>query len=140
MVRAGIALYGGIKALEKPAIQNTVTLKDILCRCIALKKAKKWVWWHLYCPTRMKIAVLAIGYADGYAVNSVIGQNAIIIGSCAVIGRVSMDMVTVDVGHIDTISEETMRMLGPDYDVNAMAQDGEIITYEIPNIPWQTFC
>ena len=24
-----------------------------------------------------------------------------------------------------------MRMLGPDYDVNAMAQDGETITYEI---------
>ena len=135
MVRAGIALYGGIKTFGKAnAIQNAVTLDGYIMQVHSLEKGQKVGYGGTFiAPRNMKIAVLAVGYADGYARKlsnrAICHYNGV---ACSIIGRVSMDMITIDVSHIDTISEgETICLLGPNYDINAMAQDGETISYEI---------
>lgn len=50
----------------------------------------------------MKIATLAIGYADGYP-RSCSNKSFVYIGDykCPVIGRISMDLTTIDVSHVD---------------------------------------
>ncbi|PYE32845.1 alanine racemase-like protein [Idiomarina fontislapidosi] len=53
---------------------------------------------------RARIAVVAGGYGDGYDRHAVNGTPVLIQGKRApVIGRVSMDMITVDISHLDDV-------------------------------------
>lgn len=87
-------------------------------------------------PTR--IATLGIGYADGY-LRSLGGQGQVWINGqpAAVVGRVSMDLVTVDVSGIGGFPEpEAMvghlaTVLGPPRPVDQVAAEAGTIGYEI---------
>jgi alanine racemase len=49
----------------------------------------------------MRIAVVACGYADGYPRSAALGTPVTVAGvPSRIVGRVSMDMLTVDVTHI----------------------------------------
>jgi len=50
----------------------------------------------------MTIGVVACGYADGYPRHAAVGTPVLVNGKRArVVGRVSMDMITVDISHVD---------------------------------------
>lgn len=83
----------------------------------------------------MKIATVAIGYADGF---HRIGSNngfAMIEGHKApIIGRVSMDLITLDVtavpGHL--LDEGAVAtFIGPDRTPDDLARDWQTIPYEV---------
>ncbi len=84
---------------------------------------------------KSRIATVAIGYADGYFRN--LGNEA----SCAinnkrvpVVGRVSMDMITVDVtslGEEECKRGDLVTLIGEDITVDEVAQQAGTIAYEI---------
>jgi alanine racemase len=85
--------------------------------------------------TGKKIATIAVGYADGYLRS--LGNN----GVCAidgimvpVIGRISMDLVTVDVTQVpdEVIAKcKVIELIGDNVPVDFVAEKAGTISYEI---------
>ncbi len=101
-VRPGIMLYGvnpfikgeGSDCGLKPAM-------TLSTRLIAVNECRKGDrigyggQWE--CPENMRIGIAAIGYGDGYPRHAVSGTPVLINGHrCHLVGRVSMDMLTLD--------------------------------------------
>ena len=82
-----------------------------------------------------RIATLGVGYADGYPRNLGNVASVEIGGRMApVVGRVSMDSITVDVTDIDEATVDSAgaaTLLGGAYPLAAMARDAGTIGYEI---------
>ena len=82
-----------------------------------------------------RIATVGVGYADGYPRSLGNRAQVEIAGHLApVVGRVSMDSITVDVtsidaGKVDAAGHATL--LGPAYGLARMAHDAGTIGYEI---------
>ena len=84
-------------------------------------------------PTR--VATVALGYGDGY-LRSLSHRGAGFIGAVRVpvIGRVSMDLITLDVSALprEAVHPGTLvQFLGPDQDVDSVADQAGTIGYEI---------
>ena len=129
MVRPGIGLYGGIKnsGLEKviqikvPVLQNFIIDKNMQVGYNFTYKAKH----------KMKVATLSIGYADGLPrILSNRGKLFYENIPCPIIGRISMDLVTVDISHLPTIPED-LCMFSPEYQVDDFAKDCKTISHEV---------
>ncbi len=101
-VRPGIMLYGisplvGYSAAQlslKPAmtLQSAVIAIKHLRKGDAIGYGGDWV-----CPEDMPVGVIAIGYGDGYSRHIPSGTPVLVNGKqVAVIGRVSMDLISVD--------------------------------------------
>jgi alanine racemase len=115
MVRPGIALYGYSLAFlrgEEPASVEPLPLRPVLSwktRVLTVKEvaAGQAVGYMGTFVTRTKsrIAVLPVGYADGYPRLLSNRARVIVCGEYApVIGRVSMDLTIVDVTHLRNIA------------------------------------
>ena len=136
MTRPGIALYGA-----DPADQPTDKLMRVVtwqARIIQLRQAKAgervgYGGTHLL-DRPSRIATIGVGYADGYN-RKLCGKASVLIGpqTAPVIGRVSMDSITVDVTDIDPahLQRGFVELLHDDYDLSRMARDAETIAYEI---------
>ncbi|MBC7477945.1 MAG: alanine racemase, partial [Pseudorhodobacter sp.] len=77
------------------------------------------------------IATVQGGYADGFLRS--LSNNAILWAGeepCPVVGRVSMDLITVDVTHLAAIPE-ALTLIGPQQSVDQLADSGATIGYEI---------
>jgi alanine racemase len=84
---------------------------------------------------RTRIATVAAGYADG-VLRSLGNRGSARIGTTSVpiVGRVSMDLVTLDVTGVAaerTRPGELVELLGPDHGVDALAAEAKTIGYEI---------
>jgi alanine racemase len=82
-----------------------------------------------------KIATISVGYADGY-LRSLSGRGSCQIGGVRVpvVGRVSMDLITVDVSNVPMQDLEPggfAALLGDDHGVDDLAREGGTIGYEI---------
>ena len=135
MNRPGIALYGA-----HPADCSSSKLKSVLkwqARVIQLQQAKagdRIGYGGTHLLTRdSKIATIGVGYADGYNRN-LGGKATVKIGEnkAPVIGRVSMDSITVDVTNFadDTLSDSVVNLIHDEYDLCRMARDTNTIPYE----------
>jgi len=71
-----------------------------------------------------RIATLAVGYGDGYPRHAPNGTPVLINGRrCPLIGRVSMDMLTVDITDCPTVNiGDQSTLWGPDLPVNEIAE------------------
>ena len=82
-----------------------------------------------------KIATLPVGYADGYLRSlSNAGCGTIDGRRVPLVGRVSMDLITVDVSDIpeqDRQPGQWVELIGPDNHVDAVAEAAGTIGYEI---------
>ncbi len=91
--------------------------------------------WTAARPSR--IATVAIGYGDGYPVHAPSGTPVLINGHrCPMVGRVSMDMITVDVTDLPDISlgDEVILWggsLSANLSVNEVANCAGTISYEL---------
>jgi alanine racemase len=80
-----------------------------------------------------RIATVAAGYADGYP-RSLSGRGSARIGDVAVpvVGRVSMDLTTLDVTSIpEARPGDMVDLIGPHHDIDALAARAGTIGYEI---------
>jgi len=82
-----------------------------------------------------RIATVAVGYADGY-LRSLGNRGSAFIGAIRipVVGRVSMDLITVDVSEAPealTRPGEFVELIGPHHSPDALAEEAGTIGYEI---------
>lgn len=142
MTRPGIAIYGVHPSGEDNRIEEPASLKPTVAwhgRIIQVRSAPAGATvgyggtHQLSRPSR--IATVGVGYADGYhrslsnkACVNILGQLA------PVIGRVSMDSITIDVTDIPAdimLKAETAALLSDLYNIDNMAHDAGTIPYEI---------
>ena len=102
-VRPGIALYGS--APDHPlhdaahwGLRPAMSLRSQVIATQDLKVGDKVGYGGVFqAPRDMRIAVVACGYADGYPRHAPTGTPVLIDGHpCTTVGRVSMDMLCVD--------------------------------------------
>lgn len=85
------------------------------------------------CPEDMDVGVVAIGYGDGYPRSVPSGTPVLIAGRPApIIGRVSMDLLSVDLRqHADVAMGAPVLLWGPDLPVERIAAAAGTISYEL---------
>ncbi|MGB0660388.1 MAG: alanine racemase [Mangrovicoccus sp.] len=129
MTRPGIGLYGGLPfrgaapvvRLMVPVVQTRIVEpgESVGYGC-------SWV-----ATERRKIATIAAGYADGF-LRSMSNKAQLFCDGmpCPLIGRVSMDLITVDVTELGDVPEY-LEMLGSHQSVDMLADAAGTIGYEI---------
>jgi alanine racemase len=147
MVRPGIALYGYSLAFTRGGAQAAVAelpLRPVLSwktRVLTIKDvaAGEAVGYMgtFVTKERSRIAVLPVGYADGYP-RLLSNRARVVVGGAyaPVVGRVSMDLTIVDVSHIRGVSvgEEVIligSIGGKSVDAVELARWCESVPYEI---------
>jgi alanine racemase len=129
LTRPGVGLYGG-----EPFLSARPTLR------LALPVVQtRWVQpgesvgygcaWTASAPTR--IATVAAGYADGLP-RSLAGRLTLWAGErpCHAVGRISMDLITVDVTALETVPD-ALDILAPAQGVDSLAVQAGTIGYEL---------
>jgi len=86
-------------------------------------------------PAPARLATVSVGYADGY-LRSLSGRGSAWRDGTRlpIVGRVSMDTITIDIGPLPegAIGPGTLvDLIGPDHDIDAVATDAGTIGYEI---------
>ena len=81
----------------------------------------------------MQIGVVAIGYADGYSRHAKDGTPVYINGTRSrVVGRVSMDMTTIDLTGVQNPKiGDKVELFGDNISINEVAKYCNTISYEI---------
>lgn len=137
-IRPGIILYGASpKSYEtgaKYGLEPVMALKSSL---IAVRSHKKndpvgyggtWI-----SPRDTKLGVIAMGYGDGYPRSAPSGTPVLINGrEVPIVGRVSMDMISVDLGPdaTDSVGDEVI-LWGKNLPVEKIADYTGISAYEL---------
>jgi len=141
MVRPGIALYGGraVAGRTNP-MSPVVTLEAPILQIKDVKTGEAVGYGAMQTMSRdSRLAIIAIGYADGFF-RSLSGSNAhrgtrvMIRGQAApVVGRVSMDMIGVDITDFPQIPNpgDMAEIVGKDVTIDDHAEVAGTIGYEI---------
>lgn len=136
LVRPGIALYG-VQPHSSGTPMRPVVRLDARILQIRDVEAGVRVGYGLdyIAPSRRRLATLGIGYADGWP-RSLGGVGAAWHAGkrLPVVGRVSMDSMTVDLTALapDTLAEgDFVELLGPSQALADVARDAGTIPYEI---------
>ena len=129
LTRPGIGLYGGLPFAEaQPVLRLDVPV--IQTRDILPGESVGYAASFTTATSR-KIATISAGYADGLIRHLSRGMTVYADGiACPVAGRVSMDMITVDVTHLDH-SPDQVEILGPNQTIDQLAADAGTIGHEI---------
>ncbi len=129
-VRVGIGLYGLWPSRElEVQLSSAINLKPILSWRTLVSEVKNikqgsFIGYDLVEKTDrpIKIAVLPLGYWHGFSRNlSGIGEILIKGKKCRVLGRVSMDLIVVDVTGADVCVGDYATIIGMDFKNNISA-------------------
>ena len=102
VVRPGLAMYGVSpiqgKSAQDLGLKPVMTLQTRLIAVHTLKKGSSIGYGGQFvCPEDMPVGVIAMGYGDGYPRTARNGTPVLVNHTkCQVVGRVSMDMTTID--------------------------------------------
>lgn len=137
-VRPGLILYGaspfpgrtGIDHQLKPVMSLTSELIAIHQIAKGEKIGYGGTWT---CPEDMLVGVLAMGYGDGYPQFAKSGTPVLVNGQiCPLIGRVSMDMSTVDLRTQPKAKVgDPVTLWGPGLPVEEVALNNSTTAYEL---------
>lgn len=135
MVRLGIGLYGiepnGILQKELKPIS---TLKTIISQIRNLKKGESIGYGRRgIATTDMRMAVIAIGYADGFSRIFSNGNGEVLVNGrlAKVVGNVCMDMTMIDISNIDAEEGDEVIIFGEKPTISELALKANTIPYEI---------
>ena len=130
-VRPGIALYGS--SPDHPqnhvahwGLRPTMSLRSQLIGLQDLKAGDEVGYGGVFkAPHAMRIGVVVCGYADGYPRHAPSGTPVLVSGvRCATVGRVSMDMLCVD---LTPVPQAT---LGSEVSLWGKASTGEVLSID----------
>lgn len=137
-IRPGLLLYGCSPMSDRTGAQDgfspAMTLSTSVIAIKPLLKGENvgyGAYWKA--PKDTQLAVIAIGYGDGYPRHAKAGTPVLINGKrYPIVGRVSMDMITVDLGseHQIVCGDEVI-MWGSELPVEEIAQWSDTICYEL---------
>lgn len=137
-VRPGIVLYGvspfPYRSGKDDDLRPVMTFRT---RLIAIKQLKAgdavgyggdWI-----CPHPTRLGVAAVGYGDGYPRHAQSGTPVLVRGHrVPLIGRVSMDMITLDLTDCPEAQvEDEVVLWGEDLPVEEIARNASTIPYEL---------
>ncbi len=137
LVRPGIALYGGnpMAGTQNPMQPVAMLTADVLgVRTIA--RGATAGYSGTYAATReTRLAVCNIGYADGI-LRSLSNRGVAYIGdtACPYAGRVSMDLLTIDVTNVpphEIVRGTQVEIIGPHMSIEDMAVRAGTANYEV---------
>lgn len=132
-VRLGIGLYGFSKKIQ-PHLQIASTLKTIISQIKNVPSGATIGYERKGIAQRpTKIAILAIGYADGFrhSLSNGLG-NVCVHGQLApVIGNVCMDMIMIDITDIPAQPGDEVIIFGKEHPATNMAAKAGTIVYEV---------
>jgi len=140
LVRPGLMIYGllpsaGIQKLNlKPALQ----IKSKVIFLKTLEKGTGVSYGHRFVAKhRMQIAIIPIGYNDGYF-RSLSNKASVLIAGrrCPILGNVTMDQIIVDVSRVKNVKlGSRVTILGKDQKktitADELAKHAKTINYEI---------
>lgn len=140
-LRPGICLYGSVPfdtalaGFSEVQFKPTMTLMADIIAVQTLKAGESVGYGSTFTADKtMRIAVVACGYADGYPRSATLDTPVTVDGQTAnLVGRVSMDMLTIDITHLPNAHIGSKVVLwgeqGPSIDV--VADYSNRIGYEL---------
>ncbi len=136
--RPGIMLYGSSPfATEHPLAAQLQAVMTLESKVIDLHQVaagesvgygRRWI-----AQKDSIIATVAIGYGDGYPRHAPDGTPVLVNGQrCPLAGRVSMDMITVDVTTLPSVNVgDAVELWGKQLPINEVAASAGTISYEL---------
>ncbi len=137
-VRPGIMLYG-VSPMENTSgaafnLKPVMTLTSVI---IAIHSAARGetvgygATWQ--CPEDMMVGIAAVGYGDGYPRHAISGTPVLVNGQkCSLIGRVSMDMIAIDLRPLPkTKIGDPVILWGQGLPIETIAACSQTIAYEL---------
>ncbi len=146
-VRPGIALYGGTPVTGRPAasfgLRPAMTLRSRLIAVQTVHKGDAVGYGSRWVAQRdTRIGIVACGYADGYPRHAPDGTPVAVAGVVVPLaGRVSMDMITVDLtGAPEADVGAGVELWGTQVPIDAVAERSGTVGYELmcalaPRVP-----
>ena len=130
IVRPGVGLYGGMPFADARGVV-TLSLRVIQTRDVRAGEMVGYgASWHA--PRDCRIATVDAGYADGI-LRSLSGKGAHLFAgdtACPIVGRVSMDLITVDVTALATVPDR-LTLIGAHQPIDRLADIAGTIGYEV---------
>jgi alanine racemase len=140
IVRAGIILYGisPLPELQK-ILKPAMTWKTRIGLVRDLPKGSSISYGRTFITSRpMRVATLTAGYADGYPRHLSNRDAAVLVHGqrCALLGRVTMDLMMIDVSHLGNVDPgEEVVLLGKqgseEISAHELGERAGTITWEI---------
>jgi alanine racemase len=148
IVRPGIMLYGATpfrdRSAEDIGVRPVMTLRSEIIAVQALRPNDSVGYGGAYTASReRRIGVVACGYADGYPRCAPNGTPVLVCGKKArIAGRVSMDMITVDITEVlEADVGSPVVLWGEGLPVDEVANAASTVGYELlcavaPRVPF----
>lgn len=138
VVRPGLMLYGASPFSNKTGLdyglQPVMTLSSRIIAINHIKKGGRVGYGGTWsAPHDMAIGVVGVGYGDGYPQFAENGTPVLVNGvECSIIGRVSMDMLTIDLTNQPHAKiGDPVVLWGKDLPVERVARHSRTSAYEI---------
>lgn len=146
-VRPGIMLYGGspfsFKSAEELGLKPAMTLASEIVGVQHLQAGERVGYGFTYqAGQEMTIGVVACGYADGYPRHAPSGTPVLVAGQRArTVGRVSMDLLCVDISDIaEAYIGTPVTLWGEGLSADEVAHSAGTVSYQLlcglaPRVP-----
>ncbi len=135
MIRLGIGMYGYSSNPDfKSKLQDAIFWKSSVSQVKTIEQGESVGYGRTFiAEQKMKIAVIPVGYADGFRRSLSNGKGSVYINNlkCKVIGRVCMDMIMVDVTNLDVNEGTNVEIIGHQQTMENFAAQMETIPYEV---------
>lgn len=132
-VRPGLMLYGVAPVSTPAALRPVMTLEAPLLSIRACRTGDRLGYGATFvCPRPMRIGLVEAGYADGYPRASS-GRTSVAIGGVrhAALGRVSMDLLAIDLTRSRAAPGDRVELWGPHVGIQEVAEKSGTIAYEL---------
>jgi alanine racemase len=137
-VRPGIMLYGASPfadiAADELDLHPAMTVSSKIIAVQTLRPRDGVGYGHTFCTNQpMRVGIVAGGYADGYPRHAPTGTPILVNGRrTRIVGRVSMDMLHVDLSEIESAGVGTpVTLWGKGMPVDEVAQSAGTVGYEL---------
>ena len=133
-VRPGIGLYGGgPRPAEGSAPETVVTLTAPILQVRDISEGDTVGYGCAWtAPSDTKTATIGLGYADGYLRSASNKGHVFVSGQQRpILGRVSMDLIVIDVTGLSVALGDDIELLGPNMPLSEVAAAMGTIDYEI---------
>lgn len=135
MIRSGFLMYGFMN--NSLNIHSVLTIKSKIVHIHNIKKGDSVGYDRLFvAKTKMQIAVVPLGYADG--INRRLSNNFYVLingNKCPIIGNICMDVFMVDISNMDISIGQEVIIIGKSKDseitINDMARVIGTSPYEV---------
>lgn len=132
-VRPGIGLYGGgPRGRPDPRLQAAATLEAPILQIRHVPSGETVGYGAAFTAEAPRtVAILAAGYADGLLRAGSPGGFAALDGRrVPILGRISMDLIAVDVTDVPARPGDQVQLLGPDAPIDEVAAAAGTLAYE----------